>query len=200
LGIVSAFFYKVTRPAFMRQVVLYGVFGAIAAGADFALFLLLRRAGLDLQVANLIGVHLGIAISFTCNAFLNFRRTNRLLRRAMIFLAVGWTGLGLSALILHLGVVVWGLNETLVKAASIVVVAAFQFTLNKLVTFRFIWGAPTSPAQPKTSSAVADGAAGTTDAGARRPESAPTDATTATGPDTCEASSERLPATKGTAS
>ncbi|MDR0366297.1 MAG: GtrA family protein [Bifidobacteriaceae bacterium] len=174
------------------------MFGAIAAGADFVLFLLLRRAGLDLQVANLIGVHLGIAISFTCNAFFNFRRTNRLLRRALIFLGVGWTGLGLSALILHLGVVVWDLNETLVKAVSIVVVAGFQFTLNKLVTFRFIWGPPT-PTQPETSSPAADSGAGSCDTAAKGPEPAPTNSS-ANGPDACEAASDRLPATKGAAS
>jgi putative flippase GtrA len=115
---------------------LYGVFGLTAAGADFLAFKVLREIGLGLLSANVVSVNLGIAISFACNAFLNFRRTDVLGRRALVFFGVGWTGLCLSSLILWLGVERMGSPETLVKAGSIVIVAAVQFTLNKLVTFR----------------------------------------------------------------
>ncbi|MDR1393569.1 MAG: GtrA family protein [Bifidobacteriaceae bacterium] len=153
------FLRKLTSWPFLRQVVLYGIFGASAAGVDFLLFLGLRQLGLSLLIANLISVNTGIAISFVCNAFLNFRRTDALLRRAAVFFCVGWLGLALSSLILTLGVSHWGMPEVWVKAASIVVVAAFQFTLNKLVTFRVAWGgggvtAPGELASPADSGAT----------------------------------------------
>jgi putative flippase GtrA len=149
--LLGATIRRVARRPFIRQVLLYGVFGVLAAGVDYLAFLELRHLGLPLQVANLISVHIGMAISFTCNAFFNFRRTNALVRRAAVFLAVGWTGLGLSALILHLGVVVWDGPERWVKAGSIFVVAAVQFTLNKLVTFRIAWTAPSPPPSGQSS-------------------------------------------------
>jgi putative flippase GtrA len=144
-------FRKVTRWPFIRQLLLYAIFGVIAASADYVAFLEFRSLGLPLQLANLVSVHLGMAISFTCNAFFNFRRTNALARRAAVFLAVGWIGLGLSALILHVGVVVLHGPERWVKAGSIVVVAAVQFSLNKMVTFRIAW---TPPKQPNAASVI----------------------------------------------
>jgi hypothetical protein len=54
--------------------------------------------------------------------------------------------LGLSSLILHLGVVVWQFPEIWVKAFSVGAVALFQFTLNKLVTFRVVWSLPADDA------------------------------------------------------
>ncbi|MDR1187922.1 MAG: GtrA family protein [Bifidobacteriaceae bacterium] len=136
MGVVEGFFHKVTRWPFIRQVLLYGLFGLTAAGVDFGLFRLLRQTGMTLLVANVVSVNVGIAISFVCNAFLNFRRTDTLARRALTFFCVGWAGLALSSAILAVGVQRMDLDETWVKAASIVVVAAFQFTLNKFVTFR----------------------------------------------------------------
>jgi putative flippase GtrA len=144
----GAILQAVKRPAFIRQVLLYGVFGVVAAGADFLAFQGLRATGLGLLTANLISVNLGIAISFTCNAFLNFRRTDVLGRRALVFFAVGWSGLGLSSLILWAGVEWLAFDETLVKIVSIFVVAAFQFTVNKLVTFRFALARPAAASPP----------------------------------------------------
>jgi putative flippase GtrA len=163
VGAVSTFFRKVTRWPFIRQVLLYGVFGAFAAGADFCLFLVLREFGLPLLAANMVSVNVGIAISFVCNSFLNFRRTDRFWRRAALFFCVGWSGLLLSSAILEVGVTRMGLREIWVKAASIVVVAAYQFTLNKLVTFRAARadaaGGHHEPAGPGPD-AKADGAGG----------------------------------------
>jgi putative flippase GtrA len=139
VGAAGTFIHTVTRWPFIRQVLLYGAFGVVAAGCDFLAFRALREAGLALLAANLISVNLGIAVSFVCNAFLNFRRTDVLGRRAVVFFCVGWSGLALSSLILWIGVERMELDETWVKIASIVVVAAYQFTLNKLVTFRARW-------------------------------------------------------------
>jgi putative flippase GtrA len=139
VGAAGTFIHTVTRWPFIRQVLLYGVFGLVAASCDFLAFRALREADFALLVANLVSVNLGIAISFLCNAFFNFRRTDFLRRRAVVFLCVGWSGWALSSLILWVGVERMDLDETWVKLFSIVVVAAYQFTLNKLVTFRARW-------------------------------------------------------------
>ncbi|MDR0592883.1 MAG: GtrA family protein [Bifidobacteriaceae bacterium] len=135
MGFAATFFHKITNRSFIRQVVLYGVFGLVAAGADFAAFRGLRGLGVGLFAANVVSVNLGITVSFLSNAFLNFRRTDALARRALIFFCVGWSGLALSTLILWIGVSQLGADENIVKIVSIGLVAMYQFTLNKLVTF-----------------------------------------------------------------
>ncbi|MCL2802860.1 MAG: GtrA family protein [Micrococcales bacterium] len=120
----------------LRQAAVYGVIGVFAAGLDLVLFVQFRHWGMALLVANTLSVHLGMAASFACNAYLNFRRTDRLGRRALSFLLVGWTGLAMSSGILTLTVSVLGLNETASKAGSIVFVGLTQFALNKAITFR----------------------------------------------------------------
>ncbi|MDR1442674.1 MAG: GtrA family protein [Bifidobacteriaceae bacterium] len=142
MGTAQTFLHKVTRWPFIRQVIVYGIFGATAAAIDYCAFIVLHDLGLNLFVANVISVNIGIAVSFTCNAFFNFRRTDKLARRALVFFGVGWSGLVLSTLILLLGVNLMGLHPNWVKAGSIIVVAAYQFTINKLVTFRAAFGAP----------------------------------------------------------
>ncbi|MDR1118022.1 MAG: GtrA family protein [Bifidobacteriaceae bacterium] len=133
---------RVARWPFIRQVLLYGAFGVVAAGADFLIFRGLRAAGVGLIPANVISVNIGITISFLTNAYWNFRRTDAVARRALVFFCVGWSGLALSSLILYLGVERMALDENLVKVGSILIVAAYQFTLNKLVTFRARTGQP----------------------------------------------------------
>jgi putative flippase GtrA len=86
------------------ELFLYGIIGCFSAGLDSLVFLLLRNQNTNLFVANFIGINLGICSSFLLNTFLNFRITNKLLIRAIRFFVVGYLGLFLSMLILHMGV------------------------------------------------------------------------------------------------
>jgi putative flippase GtrA len=56
--------------------------------------------------------------------------------RGIKFFAVGYIGLALSMLIMHIGAKTFGIKEVIVKLFSIFVVAAVQFVLNKLFTFK----------------------------------------------------------------
>ena len=49
---------------------------------------------------------------------------------------VGYCGLALSMLIVYLGGNVFHIGELITKVISIFIVAAFQFVLNKLITFK----------------------------------------------------------------
>lgn len=129
---------KIVRKHFplLRQMCLYGVIGLIAAACDVLLFNGLTNLTLNKYIANFISVNVGIAISFLLNSYINFKMTSKLGKRAIRFLIVGYLGLGISTGILYLGTVVLGKDPSLIKLFSTVIVAAFQFLMNKLITFR----------------------------------------------------------------
>jgi UDP-galactopyranose mutase len=120
----------------IRELFLYGIIGAFSAGLDSLVFWLLRNQDINLFLANFISINLGICSSFLLNTFFNFRMTNKLLIRAIKFFIVGYLGLLLSMLILHIGVDVWLFRDIAVKIVSVFIVALFQFILNKTMTFR----------------------------------------------------------------
>ena len=120
----------------LRQMFLYGVIGLIAAGCDSLLFIGLESLNLNQYATNFISVNVGITISFLLNSYINFKMTTKMGKRAVRFFIIGYIGLGLSTAILYLGTDVAGLDSTLIKLVSVVIVAAFQFVLNKLITFK----------------------------------------------------------------
>lgn len=125
------------RYQLIRQFFSYGVIGVISSGLDFAVFHLLTAfTPLGSFVSNFISVNIGIACSFLLNSSVTFRVSDERGKRAAKFFAVGYLGLMLSMIIIYIGNNLLGINKDIVKIGSIVIVALFQFTLNKLVTFR----------------------------------------------------------------
>lgn len=115
---------------------LYGVIGVISAASDSGLYYVLTRfVSLNELLANFISVNVGITISFLLNTYVNFRKTNKIGKRAISFYAVGYAGLGLSTLLLFIGVHYFHIDDFAVKIASIFIVAAFQYVLNKFITY-----------------------------------------------------------------
>ena len=120
----------------LRNIILYGIIGCLASMLDLVLFTFLARfCGWYYIVANCISVMLGITTSFVLNRTYNFRILDKTPRRFLTFLAVGLSGLCLSNLILWLGIDRMGGDSLIVKLGSIAMVAIYQFTLNKFVTF-----------------------------------------------------------------
>jgi putative flippase GtrA len=119
-----------------RNFITYAVIGVSGATLDFVLFEIFLWAGLSMQIANFISVSAGITNNFFLNARLNFRVSDRLLRRFVAFYAVGMVGLVLSAAILELGVGWLGVSARIAKASSIVIVVVTQYSLNKVLAFR----------------------------------------------------------------
>ena len=120
----------------IRQVLMYGIIGGGSAFLDYSLFTLLYVVvGINELIANIFSVHAGIAMSFTLNSRYNFKKTDRVFFRACAFYLTGLFGLALSGGMLWGGGAM-GFPILLVKFVSIFVVAAVQFTINKLVTFR----------------------------------------------------------------
>ncbi|MDP4093076.1 MAG: GtrA family protein [Bacillota bacterium] len=126
----------IIRLPLIREMFLYGIFGAMSAGLDSLSFIGLRHLHVWLYAANFISINLGITLSFFLNTYLNFKKTDNLGKRAISFYSVGYSGLLLSMGILYIGTSWLNIHEIVVKLFSVVIVAAFQFVLNKLITFR----------------------------------------------------------------
>ncbi len=120
---------------FIRQIGLYGIIGGSSALLDFLIFtLLFSRAGMNEYLANAISVHAGIAMSFILNRKFNFKKTDRVLFRALSFYATGLGGLALSQGLLWAGGALL-LPVIAVKCFTIFIVALIQFIINKRITF-----------------------------------------------------------------
>lgn len=120
----------------IKEIMLYGIIGSCCAALDSVIFLFLRKADVNLYAANFISINTGIFSSFLLNTFINFKVKNKLEIRGIKFFAVGYVGLALSMIVMHIGVKMAGTKEIIVKIFSVFIVAAVQFTLNKLFTFK----------------------------------------------------------------
>lgn len=120
----------------LRQIFLYGIFGVIAAIVDFALFIVgVHVFKMNLFVANLLGMVIGMVVSFILNTFLNFKKSDNLHKRFITFIMIGISGIILSEVIifvLHILI----RNESVIKIISQVIIAAYQFVLNKKITYK----------------------------------------------------------------
>lgn len=118
------------------KLIKYGVIGALSSSVDFLIYTSLVLAGMEMLLANIIGVNIGIFTSFTLNRLYNFRVKDHAKQRFVTFYAVGLSGLALSSLMLYGLVDGLALNEISAKVITIVAVAIFQFVINSRVTFR----------------------------------------------------------------
>lgn len=118
-----------------RQFFLYSLIGAFSAGTDFAVYAILQR-DIHYLFANSISVLVGITLSFLLNAGLNFKVTNQLRRRFIIFFAVGMIGLLVSTLLLALFIDRVHLHAIFAKTLTLGIVLILQYSLNKRFSFR----------------------------------------------------------------
>ncbi len=120
----------------IREILLYGIIGCTSSLLDsFFYYIFTRNLQLNEFISNFISVNIGITISFILNTFINFQKTNKILKRALSFYSVGYAGLVVSMIILYCGIHLFNLNDMAVKIVSIFIVAAFQFVLNKIITY-----------------------------------------------------------------
>ena len=119
-----------------RSLLLYALIGGSGVVLDYLLFLLLFNvAGLHPQPANAISTTAGITNNFALNARFNFRKRDRILVRFARFYAVGLAGIVLTFVLLQVFSGLLGIDPNLVKAGSLPVVLAFQYTINRKWSF-----------------------------------------------------------------
>ena len=119
-----------------RQLISYTLIGGSGVALDLVVFLLLHNtAGMNEQFANAISTTLGIANNFALNARFTFERRDRLVVRFLRFYAVGLTGIALTNLLFLAFTDGLGIDANLIKAASLPLVLALQFVLNRKWSF-----------------------------------------------------------------
>lgn len=120
-----------------RQFVTYMTIGLFSAGVDYLIYsVLVDVVGIRYLVANIFSVHCGILSSFILNRQFNFKVKDYPLVRFVSFYLVGLLGLAISSGLLIALVEISQLDKSAAKIVAIVVVAVFQFILNKTITFR----------------------------------------------------------------
>ena len=117
-----------------RELILYGIIGGLCASLDFGVYTLLSL-WIPFLWANIISVHCGIFCSFVLNRNYNFKVKDNTGKRFISFYLVGLAGLGLSELLIILLTEKFEWHYIIAKLLTVVVVALFQFGLNKLITF-----------------------------------------------------------------
>lgn len=120
-----------------RNFILYGIIGSFSAGMDFlAFYTLTKMLNVHYMYANILSVSVGISISFILNKTFNFKVKDRVFKRFLIFISVGFGGLLLSSALLYFAVNVLKLTPIISKLVSIAFVVLIQFFINKFITFK----------------------------------------------------------------
>lgn len=121
-----------------RRFLLYCLIGVTGAGLDFGVFaLLVNIFGVQhYQIANAAGYAIGIVVSFTANARLNFGTRDRLAARFAAFCGVALVGWTAAVLLLALLVGRFQWNVYLAKLATLFAVLLVQYNLNRRLAFR----------------------------------------------------------------
>lgn len=120
-----------------RNLILYGIIGGISASIDFLIFYSLTNfTEIYYLLANFISVSIGITISFILNKKYNFKVNDKVFKRFLIFVSVGFSGLLISSALLYLFIDIIYLNKIISKFISIVFVVFIQFFVNKFITFK----------------------------------------------------------------
>lgn len=122
---------------FGSQMGKYLVIGGMASALDVGVFVLLYEfVGFSAIASHSISIPLSAIYSFTCNAFLNFKKTDKLLLRFFSFSVVVFLGYLLGAAVILLVDDVMGFGGTIGKLASLPLVFFFQYFLNARISFR----------------------------------------------------------------
>jgi putative flippase GtrA len=135
------------QPRTIRQLIKFGLVGAIGSVVDFTVLIVLKEGLLfNLYVANTFSFSAAVFSNFLWNSIWTFRGTfrGRKRHRFIPFLLVSIMGLGINQFILYLTHEATGLDNfqygyLLAKVVATIVVMIWNFIANKYWTFREQW-------------------------------------------------------------
>lgn len=120
-----------------NRLVMYGLIGGTASAIDVGLFLVFHELlGTSALLAHSISIPVSAVFSFLCNAWFNFKKTDKLAQRAASFAVIVFLGYVLGAIIIWLVETYTGFNGTVGKFVSLPAVFIFQYFLNSRISFR----------------------------------------------------------------
>ena len=118
-----------------RNFFLYLIIGSFAVSVDTATFYILYK--LTKQVAtNFISYFLGTITSFTLNRKFNFKVFDKSHLRFLSFIIVNTSGSIISTTLIWVGITIFNTSPLFAKLFTLPLILAYQYTLNKLITFK----------------------------------------------------------------
>ena len=119
-----------------RNFILYCCIGVVNTGVDFGVFALLDWAGLYYLTSNLVSYHCGIICSFLLNSNINFKVTDKPIKRFFSFYGISVVAIFISEALLYLFVSILSWHSLIAKLISMVLIAVGQFVFVKRFTFK----------------------------------------------------------------
>ncbi len=119
------------------ELIRYFFVGLAATFVDYGAYIFLTRFLLfHVLYANPLAYAVGSVVSFVGQRTITFRSRERYVwHQYLRFIAVNLVGLGLSQLVIIIGLKI-GVHDLIAKAATIVVAGAFNYLGNRFWTFR----------------------------------------------------------------
>ena len=134
-----------TKPStgLFKQFMRDGAFGALCSAVDTLIFLLLTSGfSVTPLVANVVSTLVGVTMSFFINCRYTFQVSDKMLRRYIAFFSIGALGLMVSECIIGFGHAQFPqVIPVYLKLFAVALVGAFQFFLNRNISFREAVGA-----------------------------------------------------------
>ena len=120
----------------LKQLFLYLLIGGGAAVLDYGTFFLLEKnvTGIGPELASLSGQVIGFLFSFFLNTYLNFKKSDKLFKRFLLYFTIVLIGMTVSTIIIS--IFKTKLDIYLLKFICLIFVSILQFILNKLITYK----------------------------------------------------------------
>lgn len=118
-----------------RNLILYGIFGVLAATIEYSIFgILVHITTIPAEIVNVIGALCGFAFTFTTNTFLNFKKTDNIMKRFISYGSICLVGMVVSTFVI--AVLKNVMNLMVLKLICMIFVSIMQFILNKIFTYK----------------------------------------------------------------
>lgn len=136
----SMFADRIPKYELLKNIFLYGVFGCSAAVVEVIVDKLLYMTGMNATIVTVIGAIVGLLFTFTTNTFLNFKKTDNLLKRFISYAGIASIGIAFKGIVMFLCYTKFNIAATIpeiyMNVFLIFFVAAVQFVFNKLFTYK----------------------------------------------------------------
>lgn len=151
-------FINLTKHEAIRQLFKYGLVGLVGLIIDLGVFYILAKilnveypfsayirefSGekmslhlINTDISHIISSTLAIINNFILNSYFTFKVTDNKLKRFLSFASIAAIGLVISTTLITIFMEKFGMEEMLAKSLAVLIVAALQFLINKLFTFK----------------------------------------------------------------
>lgn len=114
----------------------YILIGGLGVSLHILIYFFMNFFGTNYYISNSFGYISGTLLSYALNYFYNFKPNSNFFGRLIIFFLIALFGLFFSNLLLFTFISILVLNKEISIFLTLPLVLLFQFSLNRLITFR----------------------------------------------------------------